>query len=303
MRFKGLDLNLLMALDVLLEERSVSRAAERLHLSQPSASAALARLREYFNDPILEPQGRRMIPTPLALRLRPLLQDLLSDVDRMLGEARTFDPGTSTRRFQIGVSDYLVAVIFPRLVQRLQQEAPHVRLDLQAPSELVRQAFDEGAIDLLLSPAEHTLRDHPAELLFEERFVVVGWEGNPLFDSPLTEDDFYAAGHVATTLGNTPGDRASFAEDQLLARGRDRRIEIMAFSFTQVPDLLAGTHRISVMHERLARALQARYPLQYQPMPFEFPVMREMLQYHRARAVDPGLQWLIAHLRQLAAAD
>ena len=92
MRFKGLDLNLLVTLDVLIEERSVSRAAERLHLSQPSVSAALAKLRDYFNDPLLEIQGKRMVPTAHALQLRPVLAEVLGNVDRMIIQARHFDP-------------------------------------------------------------------------------------------------------------------------------------------------------------------------------------------------------------------
>jgi DNA-binding transcriptional LysR family regulator len=299
MRFKGLDLNLLVALDVLLEERSVSRAAERLHLSQPSASAALARLREYFNDPLLESQGKRMIPTAFALRLRPLLADVLGDVDRMLGQVQRFDPATSTRWFHIAVSDYLVAVLFPRFVRLVQEQAPLLRFDLQSPTDSTYALMDQGEIDVLLTPQEHCARDHPTELLFEERFVVAGWAENPVFDGELTEEAFYEAGHVVTAMGQI--DRASFAEDRLHARGRERRVEIIAFSFTQVPDLLVGTRRLSVMHERLARSMAERYAIRYCHPPFDFPIMREMAQFHRSRATDPALQWLLARLREAAA--
>ncbi|MEP7313847.1 MAG: LysR family transcriptional regulator [Pseudomonadota bacterium] len=299
MRFKGLDLNLLVALDVLLDERNVSRAAERLHLSQPSASAALARLREYFNDPLLEPQGKRMIPTAFALRLRPLLADVLVDVDRMLGEVRKFDATTSTRWFRIAVSDYLVAVLFPRLVQLLRTQAPLIRIDLQAPSDSTADLMEQGEIDVLLTPQEHCARDHPVELLFEERFVIAGCAQNPIFGGPLSEEAFYEAGHVVTAMGQV--DRASFAEDRLQARGRERRVEIIAFSFTQVPDLLVGTPRLTVMHERLARTMATHYPIRYCDPPFDFPVMREMAQFHRSRQADPGLQWLLEKLHEAAA--
>src|SRR5512139_3494743 len=126
MRFKGLDLNLLAALDVLIEERSVSRAAERLHLSQPSVSAALARLRDYFNDPLLEIQGKRMVPTARALQLVPMLKELLADVETMIMQARQFEPETSNRWFRICVSDYLATVLIARLVTSLQREAPGI---------------------------------------------------------------------------------------------------------------------------------------------------------------------------------
>lgn len=301
MRFRGLDLNLLAALDVLLEERSVSRAAERLHLSQPSVSGALARLREYFDDPLLEARGKQMFLTPLAVRLKPQVAELLASVDRTIAQARGFDPQSSTRWFRIAVSDYLVTVLFPWLVQALQAEAPGVRLDLRAPSESTQALLEQGEVDVLLTPEAHCLGDHPAELLFEERFVAVGWEGNPALAGGLSEEAFYAAGHVAVALGEVS--RGSVVDDRLRARGRERRVEVVAYSFTQVPSLLVGTDRLAVMHERLARELSSRYPLRVSDPPFDFGTMREMIQYHRSRAADPSLQWLVERLHRAAAID
>jgi LysR family transcriptional regulator, nod-box dependent transcriptional activator len=301
MRFRGLDLNLLAALDVLLDERSVSRAAERLHLSQPSLSAALARLREYFDDPLLELQGKQMILTPLAVRLRPQLSELLASVDRTLAQARGFDPSTSSRWFRVAVSDYLVAVLFPQVAQLLNERGPQIRLELRAPSEATQALLEQGEIDLLLTPELHCVRDHPTELLFEERFVVVGWSESRLMREPLTEDVFYSAGHVAAALGEV--NRGSFVDDLLRARGRERRVEIVAYSFTQVAGLLAGTERLAVMHERLARTLSGRYPLRICEPPFPLQPMREMIQCHRTRTADAGLQWLMAVIHEAAKAD
>jgi LysR family transcriptional regulator, nod-box dependent transcriptional activator len=300
MRFKGLDLNLLVTLDVLIELRSVSRAAERLHLSQPAVSAALARLRDFFNDPLLEIQGKRMVPTAKALQLQPLLADLLGSVDRMIVQGRQFDPTTSTQWFRVCISDYLSTVLFPQLIRLLQAQGPGIRLDLQTPSDHALALLERGEIDVLLVPKGHCLRDHPAELLFEERYVVAGWAGNPQLEAPLTEEDFYAARHVAVAIGGSVEERASFSEDELKARGRERQIEIMASSFTQVPALLIGTRRLTLMQERLARTLAATLPLAWQPLPFEFPVMHEMIQYHRGRASDPALGWLVARIREAA---
>jgi LysR family transcriptional regulator, nod-box dependent transcriptional activator len=298
MRFKGLDLNLLVTLDVLIEERSVSRAAERLHLSQPSVSAALAKLRDYFNDPLLEIQGKRMVPTAHAMQLRPVLAEVLGNVDRMIIQARHFDPATSDRWFHVCLSDYLSTVLFPRLVPLLQKQAPHIRLELLPPSQLALDQLEQGEIDVALLPQENCLPDHPAELLFEERFVVAGWSGNPLMAQSIDEAAFFAAPHVAVRVGTGP--RRSFAEDQLQQRGRERQVEVVVSSFVQVPELLVGTSRLTVMHERLAQALATRLPLAFQPMPFEFPVMREMIQFHRGRMSDASLGWLIARLREAA---
>jgi LysR family transcriptional regulator, nod-box dependent transcriptional activator len=298
MRFKGLDLNLLVTLDVLIEERSVSRAAERLHLSQPSVSAALARLRDYFNDPLLESQGRRMIPTPQALQLRPVLAELLANVDRMIVQSRQFNPVTTDRWFHLCISDYLSTVLFPQLMPLLQRQAPHVRLDLHAPSTRALEQFEQGEIDVLLLPHEHCLLDHPADLLFEERFVVAGWSGNVLLREPISMEQYCSAAHVSVSIGAEA--RGSFADNHLQALGIERQVEILASSFLQVPELLIGTPRLTLMHERLARTLAGRLSLAWQPVPFEFPVMREMIQYHRSRASDASLGWLIARLREAA---
>ena len=298
MRFNGLDLNLLVALAVLLEERSVSRAAERLHLSQPAVSAALARLRTYFGDPLLVPQGRRMVPSAEALAMRRELEAILDSVSNLVVRSAGFDPTTSRRTFRICASDYLLAVLFPKLIPELARLAPAVGLELMPPSDEARVALDRGELDLLLTPEEHCVPGHPTKLLFEERHVVAGWECNRLLRTPLTEKAFFAAGHIAVRVGQTT--RASFAESKLDALPRQRRIEVTAASFTSVPDLLVGTDRLAVMHERLARLMAERMPIAWQALPFAFPAMREMIQFNRTRGSDRGLMWLIDRIEGLA---
>jgi DNA-binding transcriptional LysR family regulator len=261
-------------------------------------SAALARLRDYFNDPLLESQGKRMVPTPQALHLRPLLAELLANVDRMIVQGRQFDPATTDRWFHLCISDYLSTVLFPRLMPLLQRQAPRVRLDLHSPSVRALELLEQGEIDVLLIPHEHCLLDHPAELLFEERYVVAGWSGNPLLQAPITTAQFCTAAHVSVSIGAEA--RSSFADNHLQALGVERNVEILASSFLQVPELLIATPRLTLMQERLARTLASRLPLAWQAVPFEFPVMREMIQYHRGRASDASLGWLIARLREAA---
>ena len=298
MRFKGLDLNLLVALDVLLDECNVSRAAERLHLSQPAVSAALRRLRDFFNDPLLTLHGKRMVPTPHAIALRPQVKQLLADAQGVIGRSTRFEPATSDRWFRICLSDYISTVLFGALSPLLQASAPAIRLDLQPPSEEMPVMLERGEIDLVLAPQQHCVPGHPTELLFEERHVVVGWRDNPLMAQPVSEQTFYSAGHVAVEIGRLT--RVSFAELHLRARGRERRVEVIASSFSLVPELLVGTDRLAIMHERLARTLSTRLPIVWQMLPFDFPVMREMIQYHRTRADDPGLRWLIGKIHETA---
>lgn len=299
MRYKGFDLNLLAALDVLIEERSVSRAAERLNMSQPAMSAALARLRDFFEDPILGAHGKRMIPTAHALILKPMLADLLAGVDAMVSVSAAFDPPVSQRHFRIGASDYIATILCNALVAQIKVLAPRVTVELVQPHAGQIALLEQGALDVLLTPEDHASPDHPADLLFEERYVVAGWSENPVFDRALTQEDFFAAGHVAVEIGRTH--RTSFSEVNLRGFGARRRIEIVVASFLLAPELVINTDRLTVMHERLAIAYARRLPLRHAPMPFAFPTMREVVQYNRARAADTGLQWIIAQIREAAA--
>jgi DNA-binding transcriptional LysR family regulator len=299
MRFKGLDLNLLVALDILLAECSVSRAAERLHISQPAASAALGRLRDYFGDELLSQHGKRMIPTSYADSLAPEIRRILGRVDSIIQMSSEFDPGKSKRVFRLMASDYISAVLIGPAIQRLAEVAPHIQLDIRLPSERVGVEFDRGEIDLVLTPEEYISPTHPAELLFEEQHVVVGWEENPSLAAPLTAAEFLGSAHVVVTIG--PGRQLTYAERHLQSMASERTVEIYAPSFSVVPWLIIGTQRLTAMHERLARLFAEKLPLKVQALPIVVPLMREMLQYHEARTHDAGIVWLRQLLHETAA--
>ena len=299
MRFKGLDLNLLLAFDALLDLRSVTRAAERMHLSQAAMSSALGRLREYFGDEILVVSGKRMYPTAFAQTLLPQVRDCVHQLDLLVSTVPGFDPKTSQRSFRLVASDYVTTVILAPLVARMAETAPGVRLEIVLPSEVVLKQIEDGDIDLLITPENYISPDLPSELLFEEWHVVVGWTGNPLLSGPVSQEQFLEAGHVTVVIGNT--NVSSFADKALEKAGKIRRIEVIAPSFATVPLLLEGTARLAIMHERLARAMSARFAIAIAALPFEVPPLREMVQYHSARAKDEGLIWLRAQLQEIAA--
>jgi LysR family nod box-dependent transcriptional activator len=294
MRFRGLDLNLLVAFEALLEARSVSRAAVRMNLSQPAMSAALARLRSYFGDDILVPQGKRMHATAFAEGLLPQVRECLQSLESLVATSPGFNPAESQRTFRIVASDYVTAAVLVPLVTRLATTAPQVQLDFLLTTDQSAQQLDEGKVDLMITPDIYCAPGHPTEPLFEEHHVVVGWKRNPLFRRRLTEADFLAAGHVVVRMGNsrTP----AFVERQLELLGCRRRVEITVGSFTLVPWLLRGTQRLALMHERLVRIMTREFPIAHAPLPYRLPAMREMLQYHRARAPDEGLTWLRAQI-------
>lgn len=289
MRFKRLDLNLLVILDALLRERSVTRAARELNLSQPAMSAALARLREYFNDDILVAQGKRMVPTAHAQNLLPMVARALGDIEALILAAAVFDPATSQRCFRLCASDYVTVVLLQPLIAELEKSAPGISIEISPPSADALLQLERGEIDFLLTPEQFAAREHPRELLFEEQHVVVGCKKNPVFRKPLTEERFFAHGQVIMALGHTQ----SFAEREMGELNRRRRIEVSCDSFLVVPWMLPNTRRLAVMHERLARLMVKQLPLVIAPLPFALPAMREIVQYHAARTTDGGIQWLL----------
>lgn len=296
MRLDNFDLNLLVAFEVLLEERSVTRAARRLNVTQSAMSAALKRLRESFQDDLLVLHGKSMVPTSHAIELVPRVTDAIMQLRTIISTGTAFEPASSQRRFRIEASDYITTVLIVPLLGVLNLEAPGMRVDLSLPDEGTAERLASGDIDLLLAPEQFVGTDHPSELLFEERHVVVGWSGNPVMQRPMTERDFLESGHVAVQIGG----RDTFIEGVLLEMGLRRRIEVTAPSFIQAPWLLPRTHRLALMHERLARIVAPGLALTLAEPPIELPIMREMMQFHAARESDAAVRWLRAKLIGLA---
>lgn len=295
MRFKGLDLNLLVAFDVLMETRSVSRTAERLNLSQPALSSALARLRQFFNDDLLVSHGKRMHPTAFAEAVAPHVKNALSTVDALLSTPASFDPATSYRTFRIVASDYVIASMLSPVVVGMANIAPSVRIDLSLPGHDATELLEAGKIDLMITPAYVISTDHPSELLYEESQLVVGWAKNPVMLNGPSQDEFFDAGHVIVAVG--PTKIPSFADRQLEFLGRKRRVEIIAPFFTALPWLLEGTPRLALLHKRMVDSLLPRFEIAAAPAPFEIASMEQRMFFHRAREHDAGLAWLRQMIR------
>jgi DNA-binding transcriptional LysR family regulator len=298
-RLDNFDLNLLVAFDALVAERHVTRAARRLNVTQSAMSASLKRLREALGDRLMVQHGRSMVPTPHALALAPEVARAIATLRSLISAGTAFDPATADRQFRIGASDYITTVLLVPLLRSLEHSAPFVRLDVTLPADATSARLANGDYDLILTPEEFADANHPTELLFEERHVVVGCARNPQLGATMTPDQFARAGHVAVMIDG----RNTFVEDALESLGIARRIEVRAPSFIQVPWLLPGTRRIALMHERLARLMAPGLDLRVIEPPFPLPMMREVLQYHSSRQKDAGLLWLRARLKELAKKD
>lgn len=296
MRLDNFDLNLLVAFDALLRERSVTRAAEKLNITQSAMSASLKRLRESFQDELLVQHGKKMLPTQHALALAPEVSETLVHLKGLIATGTRFEPGNSKRRFRLNASDYITTVVLVPLIEALQEEAPGIRLELSLPSTQSSNLLESGEVDLIITPDDYLESDHPRELVYKENFLVIGAAKNPIFRRPMTREAFLDAGHVGVRISNAD----TYVERALFKLAPTRRIEVTAPSFIQVPWLLRGTNRLSVMHERLAKVCAPVLDLKTAEPPFPLPIMQEMMQYHSARANDAGLTWLRSRIKQFA---
>ncbi len=303
MHFKGLDLNLLVALDVLLTERSITRAGERMHLSQSAMSSALGRLREYFGDELLVQTGRTMRPTPLAERLAVGVREVLLQVETTIRTQPDFDPSNSTRHFRLLMSDYVSTVLLARLLPRLQREAPGITLEVLPVSESPVAVLERGEVDFLVLPSQYLRVGPQSQVLLEDVFCCAAWAGNTRIGDSFTLERYLELGHVSLRFGGTV--RTPALDEWFLGSlGHQRRIEVVAPDFGSLPRLVVGTQRIATVPRRLLRYYARYLPLREWPLPVAMPPMCEVLAWHGLRDRDPAAVWLReAMTQEMACAD
>lgn len=290
MRFNKLDLNLLVALDAMLTEASISRAADRLHMSQSAMSNALSRLRDYFDDELLVQVGRRMELTPRAEVLRDAVHDVLLRVDSTVAARPEFIPATSDREFKIFVSDFTMATLMPHVLARANSESKTVRFALLPQVDEPERALERGEVDLMVLPQDYCSPAHPTEELFKEHFVCVLWNGSRLAQTELTIERYTEAGHVVM---QPPGSQSASFEAWFMKRyGLSRRVAVTTYSFASAPQLVVGTELVATVHSRLARQAAMSLPIVLREPPLAMPEMNQTMQWHKYRTNDPGIAWL-----------
>ncbi len=297
MRFNKLDLNLLVALDVLLSTQNVSRAAEQMALSQSAMSNALARLREYFQDELLVQVGRRMELTPRAETLREAVRDVLLRVGTTITAQPEFKPSQAEREFTLFVSDYTMQILLPEVLKTAAKLAPNVSFRFLPQVDQPQRSLEQGEVDLLIIPETFASAEHPTSVLYEEEFVCLVWSRGRFARRPITLEDYLETGHVVMQPGTSS---RSYESTMLKAQGVERRVEVMTYSFMALPYLVVGTQRIATVHRRLAEQACRHLPLKYWPSPVKAKPMRQCLQWHKYRAQDPGLSWLRELIMQTA---
>jgi DNA-binding transcriptional LysR family regulator len=294
------DLNLLVVLDALLREQNVTRAAERLHMSQPATSAALTRLRKVLGDPLLVKHGRYLQLTPRAEALIEPVREVLATIERSIVNPPGFDPAHDRRTFAVIASDYVGMVAIRPLLGRVCGLAPNLSLELTPISGHFLRMLERDEVDLAIVPDALTEVEHLAQCssapVLTDRFVGAVWRGHPLAGRPLS-----AAGlgeHPYLALA--PPDGFSLIEEDLDKAAIRRRVEATATNFVTMPFLLAGTGLVTIIPERLGRRVADAAEIVLLEPEFDMRPVRESAYWHSRRDSDPGHRWLREQLMAVA---
>lgn len=297
MRLGKLDLNLLVVLDMLIAERSVSATARRLNLSQPAVTGSLNRLRDYFGDQILVKTGRQMQPTPKARDLAGPVREALLMIRTRIATPAGFNPETSDRHFAVIASDFVFQVLLADVLTEASRRAPHVTFEIINPDRLALERFERGEADLFISITPYLLSNHPSQPLYSDDYAIVA-DRNGRYGQALSQDDFLAAGHVIPTFGT---DRLSANSEVEISRlGLERRIAMRVPSFSALPLAVLGTDRLAIMWRRHASYFARFMDLTVHDLPYAMPGQTEAMQWHALRQADAALQWLRALLLDAA---
>ncbi|MFJ7777413.1 LysR family transcriptional regulator [Streptomyces yangpuensis] len=291
----GLDLNLLVALDVLLEESSVSRAAARLHLSEPAMSRTLGRIRKALGDPVLVRAGRVMVPTPHALAVRGEVRSVVERARALFLSGGQVDLPTLTRTFTVLANDAFTAVTGAALFGRVAREAPGVRLRFLAESHVEVPALRDGVADLELGVIDTRSPEVHVEHLYEERMVAVVRPGHPLLRGRPTARRFAAAEHlIASRRGRLEGP----VDTALAAQGLSRRVVGSVGSFPASLFVLRESDLVGLLTAR-AVPLAAALGLETFEIPLDLPALPFGMAWHPRHDADPAHGWLRARAREL----
>lgn len=284
------DLNTLVALHALLETRSVSRAAERLNLSQPAVSRTLGRLREAFDDPLFVRAQRGLRPTARAESLRQPLARLLQELGSLLAPPE-FQPSESQRRFQLSTTDYGMHAFMAHQVAPLHQQAPGVRLDIQAYTGNVEQQLEDGGPELAMCvPGAKVPAGVHGREIGADHFVCVMREGHPLASRPqLSIEDFVNASHQLISMG---GDERGAVDLALAEQGLGRQVVVRQPHFLAAFSVTCHTDLLLCVPGCLAASMLTQLPLVVRPLPIEISPFSYWLVWHERLHHDAGHRWL-----------
>lgn len=301
MHLDSFDLNLLVALDALLTEKHVTRAAEKLHVTQPAMSAALARLRTYFDDQLLIKVGSNLELTPRAHDLVREVRDIIFRIRTTFRTEPSFDPASSIRDMRLIMSDYAAMVFVPALARGLLSAAPGVRCLVEALTNDTLTRVDHGVADFCITVEQRELfgvgsanNSLSGEVLFEDEFVLISAAGAPEIK---TLARFIERPYVEVRFTHTV---FSVIEHAVRRQQLSLATSAVVPSFASAAALVSGSDMVSIMPRQLARSLAPSFGLVIAPSPINLPRLRETLIWHKRSDADPAHRWFRSYLHEIA---
>ncbi len=293
---RNIDLNLLVAFNALYDARNVTRAAERLALTQPTVSGMLTRLRDLFGDPLFVRTQHGVLPTPRADDLSEPIKALLSDVEALVTPTE-FDPASAAMTVSISANDYMQHSLIVPLIRSLRKKAPGIRLAL-LPAYIAGLAdkLARGTIDLAVTIPEFAGPDLPRSLLYTERYVCVARKGHPLNGKKLSLEDYCRFDHVI--VSPTGGSFEGPADQALADLGASRRVSVSLPSFHVLLETVRTDDFLAHVPERLLYGKTAGLKL-FEP-PITVPDFDVIASWHHRVDKDPAQRWLRALLTSVA---
>ena len=285
---RRIDLNLLVTLDALLEERNVTRAAARLGMSQPAASRALGRLRDMFSDALLVDGPGGYLLSARATELRPALRQILAGVGALL-ETRPFDPPSAAGSLRLLMTDLHAAVLAPHLLSRLAEEAPVMNLDILPPGPAIAAMLENETVDAAVGVIEEAPSGILRRKLFEDRFVTIMRKGHPASGKKLTLDTYLALDHMTI---NVTGTGPAPVDELLWAMGRRRRVRTRVPNFFAALEIAAGSDLVMTLPESLARTAAGAARFVMLPPPLDLGPIAVSLLWHARDQDAPRHIWL-----------
>jgi len=299
--FRTLDLNLLRVFDEVMAERNLTRAAEKLSLTQPAVSNALRRLREVLGDDLVVRSGQGVQPTPRALTLWPAVRTALAQLQQSLAPG-VFDPASANTTFVLAMADATGATLIPPLVEIIEREAPGVSvrvvpLTTRDPRPLLDDEAADMAVgyfpavmaDLTARAQSDNLVAHESTRLYDGEYVCVMRQDHPLAQAPLTLDQYCAARHLLVSFSGKP---YGFIDEALTALGRERRIMLTVNQFFTAGRVVVNTDLLTVLPRHFVGVASLDGDLAWRPLPMQLPTVHVDALWHRSRRHDPAHRWL-----------
>ncbi len=286
---RSLDLNLLLVFDAVYNQRSISKAAQVLSLSQPTVSNALARLRQRLGDPLFERGAGGMQPTPRARVLAEPIRAALGVLERGLRGTEVFDYANADREFVVAVEDYGETVVLPRFVDWLGKVSPHVRIRIRAePAAQLRNELRDGSVDLALDYFALAGTGYRSLCVLTETLLTLVRRGHPAVRDRLSLDAYLGLRHVVLSQRSSAPPMIDLA---LAKRGRERRIAVTVPHFLSMPALVQNSDLVCTLPRRMAEHYAQRFGLRAHAVPLRMPKFPVYLIWHESVEGDAGHRW------------